>query len=227
MVSAAISLREAFVEIGQNFRHAHPKDKVLFNFGASGALAQQIKQGAPVDVFASASSKEIDLLRKQHLLIDQSIKPIAMNKLVVIVPRGSKPITMLNQLDQFKQITIGDPASVPAGKYAAEALGQDNLYHRLADQHKLVFAESVRQALAYVESANVDAGIVFNTDARKSDKVTLCFTVSTAATEPIVYAAAVLSDTKRKQLARNFVDYLTNPAATAVLQSKGFLAVTK
>jgi molybdate transport system substrate-binding protein len=227
MVSAAVSLREAFVEIAQNFEHAHPKDKVVFNFGASGALAQQIKQGAPVDVFASASYKEIDLLKKQHLLIDQSIKPFAMNKLVVIVPQGNKPITTLKQLEQFKQITIGDPTSVPAGKYASEALAPDHLYQRLSDQHKLVLAESVRQALAYVESSNADAGVVFNTDALKSNKVKLCFTVSTSATEPIVYPAAVLNDSKKRKLAREFVDYLTDPAATAVLQSKGFLAVNK
>lgn len=227
VVSAAMSLREAFVEIGSQFEQKNPGDKIVFNFGASGELARQIDRGAPADVFASASFKEVNLLLRKRLLDERTIRVFARNTLVVIVPRGARRISSLQQLAQLEKVTIGNPETVPAGKYAAEALSAGKIYQQLLAQHKLIFAESVRQALAYVESANVDAGVVFSTDARVSREVSVSMPVPESDGAPIVYPVALISDSKHVKLGRDFIQFLKSPTAISVLKSKGFLTVDK
>jgi len=220
-------LKEAFVEIGEQFERQHPGEKLIFNFSSSGSLAQQIERGAPADIFASAAVEEMTRLKEKHLVDESSIQPFAGNRLVVIVPTGARPISSLGQLAQLGKIAIGNPESSPAGKYAAEALAKADLYKSLLSEHKLVFAENVRQALTYVESANVDAGIVYASDSRMSKQVVVSFQIPERFTEPIVYPVALVRDSKHVELGRSFIRFLVSSSARSILQSNGFLPVDK
>jgi molybdate transport system substrate-binding protein len=165
-VSAAISLKNAFEEIGKIFMQKHPGTKVIFNFAGSGALARQIETGAPVDVFASAAQKDMDDLGKRDLIVVNSRKDFAKNGVVLVKPaRSTIPLQTLTDLQkkEIRKIAIGNPKTVPAGRYAEEALRHHNLWDALKD--KLIFAENVRQVLDYVARNEVDAGLVYSTDA--------------------------------------------------------------
>lgn len=218
-VSAAISLKEAFIRIGQDFEAEHPGDKVIFNFGASGELAQQIARGAPVDVFAAAALPPIQALSQKKLVLGSQV--FARNRLVLVVPKGKPPITTLQALLQVKTLALGNPQTVPVGQYAKAALVAAGVYQPLVDAQKLIFGENVRQVLAYVESNNADAGLVYATDAQISDRVEVSFTV---ATEPIVYPIAVVKASPRPSLAEAFVQQVLGKAGQAILRNQGFLS---
>ncbi len=222
VVSAAISLKECFLSLGEQFEHQYPGSKIVFNFAASGALASQIEQGAPADVFAAASYGEINRLDSKHLIQAGSIKPFARNKLVVIVPRSARRLSSFEELSTVEHVTIGNPDTVPAGRYAAHALGRSRIYQNLLSQHRLVLAESVRQALAYVQSGNVDAGIVYLTDVRSSNQVVVCFSVPDALCEPIVYPIAVVQDSKHVKLGLCFIEFIRGATGRSVLKKMGF-----
>ncbi len=222
-VSAAISLKEAFSEIATQFEKTHPGDRVVFNFGASGELAQQIDRGAPVDVFASAALKQMNDLEKKGLLAGPA-QAFVRNRLVAIVPTGEPKVTSFEQLAKVNRLTIGNPKTVPAGQYASEALTKAGIYENLVNSQKIVFSENVRQALTYVESGNVDVGIVYATDARISDKVAVSFQIPASYSEPVVYPIAALKDSKQPNLAREFVTFVLGSQGQAILQNKGFLS---
>jgi molybdate transport system substrate-binding protein len=246
LVAAAVSLKESMSEIAGQFKKTHPDTDVVFNFAASGQLAQQIRRGAPVDVFASAGKNEIDMLNDAGLLLKGSEKYFASNRLVVIVPAlpsdagisnstnktsasgkpaivGAMPcIARLEDLLRLDKISIGSPQTVPAGYYAEQALTQAHLYDRL--QKHLVFGESARQVLAYVESGEVDAGLVYATDAKISKRVKVCMTLPESACQPILYPIAIIKDSQHKDLAREFVDLVMSKAGRSVLAARGFCA---
>ncbi len=224
-VSAAISLKEAFTKIATRFEQDHPGDKIIFNFGSSGELAQQIQQGAPVDVFASAAFKQINILDKQDLLIKESIQPFTRNELVVIVSQGQQKLTAFPDFIKLNKVALGNPKTVPVGQYAAEALTKAGVYQTLVDQNKLVYGENVRQVLTYVESGNVDAGIVYKTDALTSTQVTISFAIPASYSEPIIYPIAIVKDSKHIQLAQDFVNDVIGNSGQKVLQEQGFLSV--
>jgi len=221
-VSAAISLKEAFIRIGQDFEAQRPGDKVIFNFGASGELAQQIARGAPVDVFASAALKPMQPLAQKNLVSSPQI--FARNRLVLVVPKGKPPIATLSALLQVKTLALGNPQTVPVGQYSKAALTEAGVYQPLVDAQKLIFGENVRQVLAYVESGNADAGLVYATDAKVSDRVEVSFMVPEKSTEPIVYPIAVVKASPRLSLAEAFVQQVLGKAGQAMLRSQGFLA---
>jgi molybdate transport system substrate-binding protein len=222
-VSSAISLREAFLQIGASFERKHPGDKVIFNFAASGELALQIERSAPADVFVSASNTEMSRLQSKQLIAAGSVKAFAGNRLVLIVPSGGKRINSLQQLTTLESLAIGNPATVPAGKYAAEALKRANVYSQLVSGKKLILSESVRQALVYVQSGNVDAGIVYATDGLAGKKVDIALIIPDNLHEPIVYPIALLRDSKQVELGRAFIDLVTSLEGRSILKSKGFL----
>ncbi len=164
-VSAAISLKEAFTELSKTFEAGQKRRRVQFNFGASGDLVRQIAGGAPVDVFASAGLKEMDELERQGLTAPGSRVNFAGNTVVLAVPAASTfRLEAFSDLTrkEVKKIAIGNPQTVPAGRYAEQVLRSLNLWEPLKD--KLVFAENVRQVLDYVARGEVDAGLVYATD---------------------------------------------------------------
>jgi molybdenum ABC transporter molybdate-binding protein len=151
-ISAAISLKNAFEEIGKTFMKRHPGTKTVFNFGASGDLARQIEAGAPVDVFASAAQKDMSDLDHKNMIIKRTRKDFAGNRVVLIIPmRSAIQLTSFNDLGrgEIQKIAIGNPKTVPAGRYAEEGLRYLHLWDVIKD--KLIFAENVRQVLDYVD----------------------------------------------------------------------------
>lgn len=221
-VSAAASLTNAFKEIGAAYEKDHPDDKVLFNFAASDPLVQQIAKGAPVDVFASADQDAMDKAEGLKLLAAGTRKNFVANTLVLITPVNSKhAIKGLNDLQQpaITRITLGNPASVPVGRYTRNALEQAKLWS--AVEPKAIYGTSVRQSLDYVARGEVDAGFVYATDAAvQKDKVTVVATIPT--TTPVTYPIALIEKGPQVEAGRRFIAYVMAPGAQAVLAKYGF-----
>lgn len=224
-VSAAISLKNAFEEIGKKFE-AKNGAKVVFNFGASGALAQQIERGAPVDVFASAAQKDMDRVDAKGLLVPLTRVNFVRNSVVLVVPSQGTVLKGFEDLKaaSIKKIAIGNPKTVPAGRYAAEVLD----YFKLSDiiRDKLVFTENVRQVLDYVVRGEVDAGVVYYTDAAAMEKdAKVVVTAPKESHKPIVYPIALIKGTKIKVAAKSFVDFVLSHEGGKILEKHGFKTV--
>jgi len=224
-VSAASSLTDVFTDIKTEFEKDNPNIKVELNFAASGSLRQQIEGGAPVDVFASASQKHVDILEEENLTMDGSITTFASNSLVLIVPAGnSLNITSVDDLtnDDVTKISIGNPETAPVGKYAKESLVDSGLWDEL--EEKMVYGENVRQVLTYLETGDVDAGFVYMTDAKiaKENSIEIITTVPTV-TE-IIYPVCIIDSSDNKEEAQVFVDYLTSETGKQILTDYGFTA---
>ncbi|HNQ58164.1 MAG: molybdate ABC transporter substrate-binding protein [Burkholderiales bacterium] len=220
-VSAAASLTDAFREIARGYEAQHPGARVLLNFGASGALLQQIAKGAPVDVFASADQETMDQAQQQDLIAER--RDFTRNALVLILPADSRLAPgALGDLaqDGVKRIAIGNPAVAPIGRYARRALENAKLW--TAVESKIIHAQNVRQALDYVARSEVDAGFVFATDAAvMKDKVKVAFKV--APDVPMRYPIARIAASPNAGEAKRFVAYVLSPAGQAVLARHGFL----
>ena len=221
-VSAAISLSQALAEIKTVYQSSNPNVNITYNFGASGALAQQIQQGAPVDVFFSAATKQIDVLQQANLLLNQTRRNLLTNRLVLITPKNGVVLSDFKQLTdvRIKKIAIGEPKSVPVGQYTQEMLTKLGLWQQI--RPKLVLGNNVRQVLTFVESGNVDAGIVYTTDAKASDKVTVRLTAVENLHSPIVYPLAVIRNSRNPGAAKAFVEFLAGDRAKIVFQKYGF-----
>ncbi len=221
-VSAAISLREAMSEIGESYTK-QTGTKVSLNFGASGQLMQQVRAGAPVDVFISASPKQIDELSSEKLLTDAPPRVIARNALVLIVPSDSPcPPMSMQDLAQstIQHVTIGQPRTVPAGVYATQALSASGVMTQV--KPKLVMASDVRQALDYVARGEVDAGLVYSTDAQAAgNRVRVAQRIDPALHEPITYPAAVIR-VGRVEQAKQFIEFLLSDTSQRVFIQHGF-----
>jgi len=221
-VSAAASLTNAFKEIAQNYQTQYPEARVSLNFGASGALLQQIAKGAPVDVFASADQETMDAAEKQGLVAAGERHDFVRNALVLIEPTDSKiTIKRLEDLNQakIKRIAIGNPASVPVGRYTIQALETAKLWPAL--ESKTISTQNVRQSLDYVARAEVDAGFVYATDAAiMKDKVKIVLEIPTATV--ISYPVARIRNSTNGEEARRFVNYLLSVSGQTVLMKYGF-----
>lgn len=221
LVSAAASLTESFKEIGIAFAAKNPGVKVRFNFAGSGPLLQQISQGAPVDLFASADQETMDKAEKGGFVLPGSRTNFTGNSLVLVTPLNMSAVTGLIDLKSGKvqRIAMANPASVPAGRYAKAALEKQGLWQALAP--KCVMGISVKQALEYVLRGEVEAGFVFATDgAAAKDKVRVVAKIPTA--DPIVYPVAVVAASANKEKAQAFLLYLRSPEAQGVLVKHGF-----
>jgi molybdate transport system substrate-binding protein len=220
-VSAAASLTESFREIGARFDASHG-GTTRFNFAASGVLIAQIGQGAPVDVFVSADPETVDRGVKDKLLDLGTRRDFATNSLVLIAAADSTAaLTGVTDLagPGVRHVAVGKPASVPVGRYTRQALEAAGLWARI--ETRIVYADSVRQALDYVSRGEAEAGFVYRTDALLAkDKVRIVTPVQDHA--PVRYPAAVVQDSRQPAAARAFVDYLLGPEAQAILARHGF-----
>ncbi len=219
-ISAASSLGDAMREIGHNFEVAHPGIHLRLNFAASALLVQQLAQGAPVDLFASADLESMDSAQRQQLIIPGSRRNFSANQLVLIVPtQEGLPLQHLNDLtrNDVRRIAIGNPASVPAGRYARQTLEKAGLWEKLLP--KYVQAGNVRQALSHVARGEVQAGFVYRSDALSmAGQVRIVEQFASAAQYPV----AVAREARQALLAQQFVDYLQSAAAQQVLINHGF-----
>jgi molybdate transport system substrate-binding protein len=222
IVSAAASLTNAMREVAAQFEKTHPGTKVLCNFASSGSLLQQMAKGAPVDVFAAADQKTMNQAQEKKLIVPATRKNFVSNRLVLIVPMDSKfTASALTDLTgpQVKRVAVGNPATVPAGRYSKAALVKAGLWDKLSP--KFIMAESVRQVLDYVRRGEVDTGFVYSTDAAiAKGKVKVILAVTEHA--PILYPIAVTESTAKKALAQSFVDFVVSPAAQKIFSKFGF-----
>jgi molybdate transport system substrate-binding protein len=223
-VSAAISLKEALTEIATLYQ-TDTGNKADLNFGASGTLAVQIQQGAPVDLFISAGNKEVKALSAAGLVDAATRQVIAGNRLVLIVPRDfANPPAKFDDLldDRFRHIAIGEPKVVPAGQYAMQTLKSFGLDEKLSS--KLIMAENVRQVLSYVMRGEADAGLVYATDAAAAgDAVRVALPADDSSHDPIVYPAVIVK-AGRYSAAQQFLSYLGGDKARHVFLVRGFTA---
>ena len=220
-VSAAASLGEAFREIARGFESARPGVTVRFNFAASGALVQHLRQGAPVDVLACADQESMDRALALALIDAPSRRDFTSNTLVLVAPPRdlSPPLRSMADLvrTDVQRIAIGKPESVPAGRYAQQALEAAKLWTPLMP--KYVYADSVRQALDYVARGEVEAAFVYRTDALLlASKLRIVQTLDGRARYPV----AVVQDSAQKALAQAFVSHLQGVAAQQTLARFGF-----
>jgi molybdate transport system substrate-binding protein len=222
LVSAAISLKDSLEEVKTNYQQMKPNVNVTYNFGSSGALQQQIENGAPADIFFSAAKKQMDALQQKGLILPNTRRNLLKNRLVLVVPQNSSGITNFRQLtnSNIKKIAIGEPRSVPAGQYAEEVLKNLKIWQQV--RPKLVLGNNVRQVLAFVESGNADAGLVYATDAKVSNRVKQVATAPENLHSSIVYPVAVLKSSKNPAVAREYVQFLANNSARTIFQKYGF-----
>lgn len=226
MLAAAASLADAMGELIGLHGQVAPGVRVLATYGASGSLQKQIEQGAPVDLFISAAPRQMDALAARGLVVPGTRRDLLANEVVLVVPAGN-PRKLSGFADlagsQVGQLALGEPASVPVGQYAAQILAWLKLGEALAG--KVVYAKDVRQVLAYVERGEVDAGLVYATDAALSSKVTVVAAAPAGSHAPVLYPAALVSAglAPVPAQARRFLDWLAGPAAAQVFKKYGFV----
>jgi molybdate transport system substrate-binding protein len=222
MISAAASLREVITRASESFEEESPGVRVQLNFAGSGALRQQIEMGAPVNVFVSAATEHIDRLAESGLVDPDGRRIFARNRLVLI--GAAEKVRSLADLrsDSVARVAIGDPRSVPAGNYARKWLEAEGLWPEI--EEKTVLAGDVRQVLSYVERGEVDAGIVYATDAKLLGLQPILTATGPQAPE-VVYEAAILGPMdESRAAARRFFDYLGSRTVTHQLHAAGFMA---
>jgi molybdate transport system substrate-binding protein len=225
-VFAAASLTDALKEM-QTPYEAATGDKLIFNFAGSNVLARQIQEGAPADVFLSADEIQMNVLAKKGLVDAATRKSVLSNTLVVVVPdEGGAKIASLTDLKKVKRLALADPgAGVPAGVYAKAQLKKEHLWGDLID--KVIPCANVRAALAAVEYGNVDAGIVYKTDALASKKVKIAYEVPAASGPKISYPFAAVADSKDPKAAARFLAYAEGPLGTKIFSKWGFVPASR
>jgi molybdate transport system substrate-binding protein len=224
IVSAAASLADAFREIGKAYESGQPGDRVVFNFAASGALLQQIIRGAPVDVLASADRETMDKAQERNLIVTASRADFARNELVIVTRPGlramPRALEMLRE-SAIERIAIGNPDTVPAGRYARATLEAAGLWPVV--QSKIIRAQNVRQSLDYLLRGEVDAAFVYATDIRTvGGKLGASLPVATPM--PIRYPIAAVRRSGDAAAALRFVRYVNSAPAREILARHGFLA---
>jgi molybdate transport system substrate-binding protein len=227
-VSAASSLTDALKAVNDLYTQAFPIVKITANFAGSGTLQTQIEQGAPADVFLSADAIRMDNLQKKSLILDGTRQNLLYNKIAMAVPSDSTlGLTSFNDLtlDKVRKVAIGDPKSVPAGTYAQQAF--DLLGITAKVQPKEVLGADVRQVLTYVESGNVDAGIVYSTDALTSVKVKVVASAPDEINAKVVYPAAVIKASQNPEVAKHYLNFLFSAQAKAIFEKYGFSMAAK
>lgn len=217
-LSAAASMKDAINELSDNFAQKHPGVKLLKNYGASGALAKQIENGAPADIFISANLEWMDYLKNKKLVDVTSIGTFSFNTLVFAGEPGKA--SSMQDLLKLERIAIGSPKSVPAGEYASEALKKAGLEKQL--ENKLVMAKDVRACLMYAERGEVDGAFVYRTDALQAKKAKILFTVPQGLYPRVTYPMALTITGAKSKDAVAFYTYLHSKEAKTVLTKYGF-----
>lgn len=222
-ISAAASLKESLEEIAPLFEKEQQNIRLTLNFGASGSLQKQIEQGAPVDLFLSAGQKQMTALMDKGLIKPESKTDLLRNRLVLVRPADATgELASLTDLKktEFGTIALGEPEVVPAGAYTKEALEHTGLWEALSS--KMIFAKDVTQVLTYVESGNVDAGFVYESDAKGSSNIQIGLVVDEESHAPILYPAGVVAASEHQEEAGQFLQFLQSREARQVFVDHGF-----
>ncbi|WP_042471421.1 molybdate ABC transporter substrate-binding protein [Bacillus ndiopicus] len=220
-ISAAASLQDALEELKVTYIAEHPTINITYNFAGSGALQQQILQGAPVDLFFSAAENKFYELVNEGLIDPQQGVNLLANELVLVVPTSNtKNIQSFEDLKNAEKIALGTPDNVPAGQYGMETLQNIGLWSAI--ENKIAYTKDVRQVLTYTETENVDAGLVYKTDALISDKVKIVATAASDTHTPIIYPVGILKDSEQATAATDFYQFLQSDTAMNIFEKYGF-----
>lgn len=227
IVSAAASLKDAMNELKDVYNKEATNVNITYNFGSAGSLQQQIENGADVDLFISAAQKQMDALKDKELLEDETKKNLLGNSLVLIVPKDSELSVNFEELvgDKVKKLALGEPKSVPIGQYTEEVFSKLNIVEKV--KVKSVYGKDVKEVLTWVETGNVDAGIVYETDAKVSQKVKKVAEAPEGSHRPIVYPASVIKASKNKEAARSYLNFLSGEKGKEVFEKYGFKFLVK
>jgi molybdate transport system substrate-binding protein len=222
-VSAAISLKDALTKLKEMYARKEPDVELQFNLGSSGMLQKQIEEGAPVDFFISAGKRQMDELAAKGLIVPETRSDLLGNELVLIVTKEKKNAikTFADLADKANSISIGQPESVPAGKYGKETLTSLKLWDKV--EKKIVFAKDVRQVLAYVDSGNVDAGLVYRSDTVALRSAHMASFAPKGSHSPIAYPMAAVKGSKKLKATKKFMDFLRTPEAAKVFANYRFI----
>lgn len=223
LVAAAASLTDVLGEIQDLYKTIEPQVSIKFTFAGSGALQSQIEEGAPVDIFMSAAQRQMEDLRKSGLILDDTIKSLLVNRLVLIRPKGSNlEISSFEDLGapSVKRIAIGDPGNVPVGQYSEEIFKNLGLEDRV--KSKLILANDVRTVLTWVENGEVDCGLVYATDAFTTDRVEIIGEAPKDSHQEVSYPVGLVRDSRYPAEARAFLDFLSTEEARALFKKYGF-----
>jgi len=228
-IFAAASLTNVITELGAQYEKEQSV-KVVNSFAASSALAKQIENGAPADIFMSADSKWMNYLQDKNLIDVSSRVNLLGNRLVLIAPKGrSFKVDFKKTFDFAKafdgKLCTGDIDAVPVGIYAKQSF--NNLGWWDSIKTRIVGTQDVRAALAFVERGECAAGIVYETDAKVSDKVDIVGVFPDETHDPVVYPLAIVSKASDNPLAKSFATYLASPKAAETFSRYGFTVLTK
>lgn len=220
-VSAAASLKDALEQINANYEKA-TGNKVVMNLASSGKLVKQIEEGAPADVFISASKAKMDELVEKSIVEKEAVSNLLNNDLVMISPKDTKEkIEKIEDLLNIEgKIAVGEPSSVPAGKYTQESLTSLGVWDKLQD--KIVFAKDVRATLAYVEKGEVVAGFVYKSDATVAENSEIIMTLDESTHKTIVYPIAVIKESANIDEAKKYEEFLKTEESLKIFEQFGF-----
>ena len=227
IVSAAASLTDVLEEIKILFEEENSHITLIMNMGASGALRRQIEQGAPAHIFISASVEHMDALEEKDLIIEGTRIDLFENSLVLVVPAEESRIEEFSSLlrEDIKRVALGEPESTPVGHYSREALTSIGFWGKL--EPKFIYGKDVRQVLTWVETKNVDAGIVYLTDAKGNENVRVAAVPPIGSYTPVVYPAALIKDSRKAGEAGLFLNFLTGSESQAVFERYGFKIISR
>ena len=227
-ILAAASLTDVCNELKEMYEKSNANVTLTFSYAGSGALQTQIEEGAPADVFISAAKKQMNALKDKNLMIEDTIGNLLENKVVLIVPSDSS--LGLNSFEDVKKaevklVGLGEIESVPAGQYAKAVFTSLGFWADV--EKKANFGTDVRTVLGWVESAAVDCGVVYATDAYTTDKVKIVAEAPEGSCDKVIYPAGVIAASKNAEAAKAFLDYLKSDEAMKVFEKYGFVRATE
>ena len=220
-ISVASSLKDSMIKIKEEYEDLNKNITLTINYGSSGSLKQQIENGAPCDLFISAGKTQIEELKNKNILIQDTVKKLLKNELVMIAPIESTiKNTIEIEKENIKYIGIGYPESVPAGGYAYETLKSLNLDEKI--KNKLVYAKDVKEVLAWVQSGNVDAGFVYFSDTINNEKVKVIENIKEIHHSEIIYPMGIIKDSKNIEETEKLQQFLLGDRAKNIFEEYGY-----
>lgn len=222
-VLAAASLTDVCDELKEAYEAEHENVTLTFSYGSSGALQAQIEEGAPADIFMSAATAQMDALREQGLMKEDSVEELLENKVVLIVPEGNPAdIEGFRDLADSKAgiVGLGEPESVPVGQYSEEVLTYFGILEQV--KSKANYGSDVRTVLSWVEEGAVDCGIVYATDAYVSDRIEIVAEAPAGSCKKVIYPAGIVNNSRNQEAAWSFMEFLHSDKAKETFERYGF-----
>ena len=224
-VLAAASLTDVLTELANNYKQK-TSTEIIFSFASSGALQAQIEASAPADIFFSAAQKQMNALEEKGLIDSETRKDLLENKVVLISPKNSnlniKSFTDITN-SNVKKLGLGEPKNVPVGQYSEEILS--NLSILDIAKEKAVYGSDVRNVLDWVETAEVDCGIVYATDAKIAKNINIIAEAPEGTNKKVIYPISIIKSSQNKEEAKKFIEYISTEKSKEIFQNYGFTVV--